>query len=84
MENKNVMPEMTVMQPTVKNVSNEVAPENVASEGLSSKIEYTPVTESSYDGIKGSFLLDDELAHFVPTKEIIIPDVNLDNREDGK
>jgi hypothetical protein len=26
MENKNVMPEMTVMAPTVKNVSNEVAP----------------------------------------------------------
>ena len=29
-----VMPKITVMQPTVENVSNEVAPENVASEEI--------------------------------------------------
>jgi hypothetical protein len=61
---KSVFPDMTVMQPTVVNVNGPS--KNVAKEGLSSKIEYTPVSESSYDGIRGSFLLDDEVGHFAP------------------
>ena len=35
---------------------------------LESEIKYTPVTKESYDGGKKLFLLDDEMAHFVPTK----------------
>ena len=113
-------PRITVMKPTVVNVDNVPASENVASNGLHPNIVFTPPTEDSYEGNKKSFLLDDELAHFIPVerddkailcrngnpvkyrdcdeyntafcrgecefgaKEILIPDVNLENREDGK
>lgn len=80
----NVMPKMTIMQPTVVNVSNPPIRENVASQGLESEIKYTPVTKESYEGKENSFLLDDEIAHFVPVKEKKIDSFDFDNREDGK
>jgi hypothetical protein len=68
-----VMPRMTVMQPEVINVSNEVAPQSVAS------IEIEATQKADGQKIQSMLGTEDN-----PFPETAVNSFDFDNREDGK